>query len=55
MEKIRNRINRLIAEETGKLESDVEKDTDRDYWMSAPEARTYGLINSVITVRTELG
>jgi ATP-dependent Clp protease protease subunit len=55
MEKIRKRINQLISEETGKPETDVEKDTDRDYWMSAGEAREYGLINRVIMERAELG
>jgi ATP-dependent Clp protease protease subunit len=55
MEKIRTRINKLIADETGKPEADVEKDTDRDYWMSAAEAQAYGLISTVITARAELG
>jgi ATP-dependent Clp protease protease subunit len=55
IEKIRMRINQLIAAETGKPEIDVEKDTDRDYWMNAAEARTYGLISKVITERAELG
>jgi ATP-dependent Clp protease protease subunit len=55
MEKIRTRINKLIAEETGKQEADVEKDTDRDYWMNASEAQAYGLISKGITARAELG
>jgi ATP-dependent Clp protease protease subunit len=55
IEKIRKRINQLIAAETGKPEDDVEKDTDRDYWMSAPEAVAYGLISKVVTERAELG
>ncbi|MDR1467877.1 MAG: ATP-dependent Clp protease proteolytic subunit [Spirochaetaceae bacterium] len=55
LEKMRNRINKLIAEETGKPEADVEKDTDRDYWMNAAEASSYGLISKVITARAELG
>jgi ATP-dependent Clp protease protease subunit len=55
MEKIRKRINQLIAAETGRPESEVEKDTDRDYWMNAAEAGTYGLISKVITERAELG
>jgi ATP-dependent Clp protease protease subunit len=55
MEKIRNRINKLIAGETGKREDEVEKDTDRDYWMNATEAHAYGLIGKIVTVRAELG
>jgi ATP-dependent Clp protease protease subunit len=54
LDKLRERINRLIAEETGNPFNQVEKDTDRDYWMSAPEAVQYGLINKVIVRRDEL-
>ena len=55
LEKLRERINRLIAEETGNPQGQVEKDTDRDYWMNAAEAVSYGLINRVIINRDELG
>jgi len=55
LEKLRGRINRLIAEETGNPPEQVEKDTDRDYWMNAAEAVSYGLINRVIINRDELG
>jgi len=54
LEKLRERINRLIAEETGNSVNQVEKDTDRDYWMTATEAVNYGLISRVITNRSEL-
>ena len=54
LEKLREKINRLIAEETGNTVSQVEKDTDRDYWMNATEAVKYGLISKVITNRSEL-
>ena len=54
LEKLREKINRLIAEETGNSFAQVEKDTDRDYWMSAVEAAKYGLINKVITTRAEI-
>ena len=54
LEKLRGKINRLIAEETGNSQTQVEKDTDRDYWMNASEAVNYGLINKVITTRTEI-
>jgi ATP-dependent Clp protease protease subunit len=55
LEKLRERINRLIAEETGNPAAQVEKDTDRDYWMNAAEAVNYGLISRVIINRDELG
>ena len=54
LEKLREKINILIAEETGNPVRQVEKDTDRDYWMSAGEAVQYGLINKVITRRDEM-
>jgi len=54
LDKLRERINRLISEETGVPPEQVEKDTDRDYWMNAEEAVKYGLINRIITRRDEL-
>ncbi|MBR6473100.1 MAG: ATP-dependent Clp endopeptidase proteolytic subunit ClpP [Firmicutes bacterium] len=49
--KIRARLNGIIAENTGRPIEEVEKDTDRDYYMSAEEAVEYGLIDKVITSR----
>jgi ATP-dependent Clp protease protease subunit len=54
MGKLREKINRLIADETGVPFEQVEKDTERDYWMSATEAVKYGLIDKVVIRRTEL-
>jgi ATP-dependent Clp protease protease subunit len=54
LEKLRDKINRLIADETSIPYSKVEKDTDRDYWMNAEEAAEYGLINRIITNRNDL-
>ncbi len=54
IEKMRTRINTLISEETGKPYEQVEKDTDRDYWMSATEAVDYGLVSRIVTRRAEL-
>jgi ATP-dependent Clp protease, protease subunit len=54
LEKLRIKLNNLIAEETGQPIDKVEKDTDRDYWMSASEAREYGLLSKVISTRDEL-
>ena len=54
LDKLRGKINHLIADETGNPVDQVEKDTDRDYWMSAQEAVKYGLINRVVTKRDEI-
>jgi ATP-dependent Clp protease protease subunit len=55
LDKLREKINHLIADETGLPIEQVEKDTDRDYWMNAEEAQTYGLISKVIQRKSELG
>ena len=54
IEKTRQKINALIAKETGNGIEQVEKDTDRDYWMSAEEALEYGLISKIISNRDQL-
>ncbi|GHT95508.1 ATP-dependent Clp protease proteolytic subunit 2 [Spirochaetia bacterium] len=54
LDKLREKINRLIADETGAAFAQVEKDTDRDYWMNAEEAVKYGLLSRVISSRSEL-
>ncbi len=55
LDRLRRRINKLIADETGQPLEKVEKDTDRDYWMGAEEAQGYGLIARIISRRGELG
>jgi ATP-dependent Clp protease protease subunit len=54
LEKLREKINRLIADETGTELSRVEKDTDRDFWMNAEESVRYGLISKIIQRGEEL-
>jgi ATP-dependent Clp protease protease subunit len=54
LDKLREKINRLISGETGAPYGQVEMDTDRDFWMTADEAVIYGLISRVVTRRTEL-
>jgi ATP-dependent Clp protease, protease subunit len=46
--KLRDRINEILAHHTGQPLDKIQKDTDRDYFMSAQEAKDYGLIDSVI-------
>lgn len=54
MEKIRAKINQIIADGTGTALEQVTKDTDRDYWLDSDEAVKYGLINSIISKRSDL-
>lgn len=54
LEKMRMKINQMIAEETGKSVDDVAKDTDRDYWLDAEAAKGYGLISHICTSRKDL-
>ncbi len=46
--RMRDRINEILARHTGKALEKLQKDTDRDYFMSAQEAKDYGLIDTVI-------
>jgi ATP-dependent Clp protease, protease subunit len=45
---IRERINEILAERTGKSLEQIRIDTDRDYWMTAEEAKAYGIIDEVV-------
>ena len=49
--KIKDKINRILAEHTGQPLEKVEKDTDRDFYLSAEEAKKYGLIDEVIKAK----
>ena len=46
--KMRKRLNEVIARETGQDVDKVEKDTDRNYWMTAEEAKEYGLVSHIV-------
>jgi len=46
---LKKMLNEILAKNTGQKLAKVEKDVDRDYWMSAKEAKEYGLIDEVIT------
>ncbi|MBO4997284.1 MAG: ATP-dependent Clp protease proteolytic subunit [Lachnospira sp.] len=52
MQKSKQRLNRILAENTGHTIKEIERDTDRDYFMSAEEALQYGLIDSVLSKRS---
>ena len=49
--KIKNKLNRILAENTGKPLKTVEKDTDRDNYLDADEALAYGLIDKIVEKR----
>lgn len=49
--KLKQKLNELLAKHTGKKLAQVEKDTDRDHFLSAEEALNYGLIDQVVTRR----
>jgi ATP-dependent Clp protease protease subunit len=46
--KIKQRLNEIMAQHTGQSLKRVEKDTDRDYYMSAEEAKEYGIIDTIV-------
>jgi len=52
--KIKNKLNEILAKHTGKLLDQIEKDTDRDFYLSAKEAKEYGLIDRVIDQKVSL-
>lgn len=52
--KMRERLNRLFARETGQSYEKVARDTDRNYWMSAQEAVEYGLVGRIISSAADL-
>ena len=49
--KIKRKLNEILAEHTGQLMKKVEKDTDRDFYLSAEEAKKYGIIDQVIKAK----
>jgi ATP-dependent Clp protease protease subunit len=52
--KMRARLNRIIADQTGQPLKKVEKDTERNFWMSAEAAKEYGLVGKIITSADDL-
>ncbi len=49
--RVKHRLNEIIAHHTGKKLDKIEKDTDRDFWMTPHEAKDYGLIDEIIKKR----
>lgn len=44
----KERINNLLAKHTGQPLDRIERDTERDYWMSAEESKVYGLVDDIL-------
>jgi len=51
--KLRDRINEILAQHTNQSLDKIQKDTDRDYFMSAQESKDYGLVDEVISPETK--
>ncbi len=51
--KLKDELNRILAKHTGQPLERIEKDSDRDYFMSAEEAKSYGLLDQVVTPKGE--
>ena len=51
--KMRDRLNKIFSVQTGQPVERIEKDTDRNFWMSAEEAKQYGLVGKVITSQAD--
>lgn len=49
--KIKDRLNTILVKHTGQTPTKIEKDTDRDFYLSAPEAKEYGVIDAIIENR----
>ena len=47
--KLKNKLNQILSEKTNKKLTEIEKDTDRDYYMNSQEALEYGIIDKIIT------
>ncbi|MBW8791912.1 MAG: ATP-dependent Clp protease proteolytic subunit, partial [Rhizobium leguminosarum] len=52
--KMNERLNRIMAEATGQPLDKIAKDTDRDYWLSAEEAKEYGLVSRIVTSQADI-
>jgi ATP-dependent Clp protease protease subunit len=51
MLKTRDQLNQILAKHTGKSIDQIAKDTDRNHWLTAEEARAYGLVDEIIEKR----
>jgi ATP-dependent Clp protease protease subunit len=54
IERVREKYNKIVEEETGRAMTKVRTDTNRDFWLTAAEAVEYGLVDRIVTRATEL-
>ena len=54
LEELRKKLDSVIAEATGKDSIEVRNDTERDHWLSAEEAKAYGLVGRIVENRSEI-
>ena len=54
MARIKENLNRILAQNTGRTYEELVRDTDRDNWMTARQALEYGLIDNIYTTRKEI-
>jgi ATP-dependent Clp protease protease subunit len=52
--KLRDRLNKILVKHTGQTIKKIEKDTDRDYYMSAEEAKAYGIVDEIVENKKEV-
>jgi ATP-dependent Clp protease protease subunit len=52
--KMNERLNKIFAAATGQPLEKIAKDTDRDYWLSAEDAKAYGLVSRIVTSQSEI-
>ncbi len=52
--RMKDRLNQILVDHTGKKMEDIQKDTDRDFFMSGEEAKKYGIVDHVIANRDDL-
>ena len=51
LETVKTRMNRILAENTGKTPEEVREASERDHWMTAEEAKEFGLVDKIITAK----
>lgn len=51
--KLKEELYHIIASHSGKSYEEIERDSDRDYWMTAPEAKAYGMIDDVLSKKVK--
>jgi ATP-dependent Clp protease protease subunit len=51
--RLKDKLYEMLVDATGKSKAQIEKDSDRDYWMSAEEAKKYGIVDQILKPKTK--